>query len=360
MFTSRIFLFTALALLMAACAPVAATPTPIVTEEPAIPVTSVAVVESVEIQILESMPVQVQAVIRGQLPDAGCTTIASVEQVRDGNAITLTLVTTTDPLALCAQSLTPFEQVVPLDVSNLPAGTYTVDVHGIEQTFELPGGDATQFKQMLVDALNARDFKLLKSLMGESFMIGYWQSEGTSNTPDQAIEQLRLNLLSGSAPVAADPEKDLVALLGADPVTIVGPDVVEASPLFTTGWGPEGSDEAILFVAKRPDGNWYWYGLLFARDGFAASGSLPIEPIDGEAYPTGVQYVLAQRDVQVHSGPGSDHTVIGQIFGGQVARVTGTNVFGSWWRIVCPDESAGSCWVSGDPADTQPTQAPGS
>jgi hypothetical protein len=89
-------------LILAACAPVAVTPPPILTEEPAIPVTGVAVVQSVEIQILESMPVQVNAIIRGQLPDAGCTTIASVNQVREGNTIAITLVTTTDPLALCA------------------------------------------------------------------------------------------------------------------------------------------------------------------------------------------------------------------------------------------------------------------
>ena len=104
--------------------------------------------------------------------------------------------------------------------------------------------------------------------MGDSLMIAYWLSEGTINTPDQAIEQLQLNLLNSSTPIVADESKDLTALLGMDPVTIAGPDVTEVSPLFVSGFGPEGSDEAILFTARNPDGGWYWYGLLFARNGF--------------------------------------------------------------------------------------------
>jgi uncharacterized protein YgiM (DUF1202 family) len=296
--------------------------------------------------------------VRGQLPDAGCTRIVSIDQTQDSNTIELTVWTTIDPLALCAQALTPFEQVVALDVSDLPAGKYTVRVGGIEQPLELPARDASQFKGMLVEALNARDYERLRGFMGESFMIGYWQSEGTSNRPEQAIEQLQLNLLSSASPITADPSKDLVALLGADPVTIVGPEVVDASPLFTTGWGPEGKDEAILFTAKRPNGDLYWYGLLFAKDGFAKAGPIVIEPVDSNAYPTSVNYVMAQQDLSIYSGPGESFGVVGQIFNGQIAKVTGTNVYGNWWRVVCPDNSAGSCWVPGHPAFTQPTTMP--
>ena len=277
MLKSPIFMIaTVITLLLGACAPTLAspspaTPSPIVTEE--IPVTSAAVVESIEIQILESFPVQVNAVLRGQLPDAGCTTIASVDQARVGNTITLTLNTTTDPLALCEPALTPFEHVVALEVRDLPAGDYTVSVAGIEESFNLPSQEAptqdiSQFNQILVDALNARDYEQLKSLMGDPFVIAYWLSEGTSNTPDEAVEQLQRNLLSSASPIIADPKKDLVALLGTDPATIVGPDAIEVTPLWTSGWGAEGNDEAILFVAKRPSGEWHWYGLLFAKDGF--------------------------------------------------------------------------------------------
>src|SRR5215210_6850543 len=99
MFRSNILVVAVLVMILAACGP-AATPSPIVTEVPT--QASVAVVKSIEILFLESFPLQVHAVIRGDLPDAGCTTIASVEQVREGNTFKLTMVTTTDPLALCA------------------------------------------------------------------------------------------------------------------------------------------------------------------------------------------------------------------------------------------------------------------
>jgi hypothetical protein len=259
-------------LLLVSCAPaVAVTPSPVPTEPS--PVASVAVVESIEIQTLESFPVQVNAVIRGNLPDAGCTTIKSVDQVRDGNTFRITLVTTTDPLALCAQALTPFEQVIPLDVKDLPPGTYIVNANGVEESFDLPAQNALPFDQTLVDALSTRNYESLRSLMNEPFMIGYWQSEGTSLTREEALELFQTSLLSSASPVLADHEKDLVALLGVDPVTIIGPQVVEPSALLTTGWGPEGKDEAILFLAKRPDGSSYWYGLLFAKDGFVPSGN---------------------------------------------------------------------------------------
>ena len=228
MFQSKIVLITMLFALLAACAPAAPavteTPSPIVTEEPTLG--SVAVVESIDVLLLESFPLQVNVVIRGQLPDAGCTTIASVEQVREGNTFTLRLVTTTDPLALCAQALTPFEEVVSLDVVGLPAGVYTVDVHGVQQTFEF--------------------------------------------TMDNIMEE---------------------------------------------------------------------------------------QPIDTDVYPTDVEYVLAQQDLPIHSGVGGSPTIVGEVFAGQVAQVTGTNFDGTWWQIVCP-EGTGSCWVSADPAMSQPTERP--
>jgi hypothetical protein len=265
--TKITFIVTALAMLIAACAP-AAGASPASTETPVPAPVSAAVVESVEIQILESMPVQVNAIVRGHLPDAGCTTIRSVEQVRDGNTFRLTLITITNPLALCAQALTSFEEIVALNVRDLPAGTYILNVHGAESSFELPGYDLPTFQARLASALDARDYDLLRTMMDETFMIAYWRSEGITNTPDQAIEQLHLNLLNSSAPIAADENKDLTALLGMDPVAIVGPEGTEVSPLFVCGWGPEGRDEAILFIAGNPDGSFYWYGVLFAKDGF--------------------------------------------------------------------------------------------
>lgn len=191
-------------------------------------------------------------------------------------------------------------------------------------------------------------------------MIAYWQSEGTSNTKDQAVEQLQRNLLNQSSPILADPKKDLSSLLGMDPVTIVAPDLKGVSPLFTSGWGPEGKDEAILFIAKRPDGSFYWYGLLFAKNGFAKPAPIVITvtPVDTRAYATQVQYVLALQDVRMRSGPGLQFNIISFVAAGQTARVTGVSSNGAWWRVICPDNSMGSCWVSAANNLTKPSAAP--
>lgn len=97
-----------------------------------------AMVESVQVQILESYPVQVQATVRGQLPDA-CTYIASVTQQREGTTLRIQLATARNPNQLCAQVLTPFEQVVRLDVAGLPPGNYNVRVNEVSAPFQLPG-----------------------------------------------------------------------------------------------------------------------------------------------------------------------------------------------------------------------------
>ena len=365
MFKSAPILIAILIVLLAAsCAPVIppSTPAPILTEEPVIPVTGPADVQSMEIQVLEGDPLQVNAILRGQLPNAGCTTISSVDQVREGNTFRLTVNTSTtnDPAVSCAQVLTPFEQIVALDVSSLPPGKYTVIANGIEQSFDLPARDAGLFSQALVDAIQARDFEKLKSLMEPTFTIAYWQSEGTSNTPEQAIEQLQRNLLSQSSQITADPNKNLAELLGMDPVTIVGPDALEIRPLFSSGWGPEGKDEAVLFIAKRSDGAYYWYGLLFGKDGFAkpAPSVATPTPVDTKAYATQVQYVLAQQDVNMRSGPGLQFKIINYIAAGQTAKVTGVSANGAWWRVICPDNTVGSCWVSAATNLTKPSNSP--
>jgi inhibitor of cysteine peptidase len=95
-----------------------------------------ALVEDIDILILESFPVQVNVVARGNLPD-GCTTINEVIQERDGNTFRVTITTVRPVGMVCTEALVPFEKVIALDVYGLPAGVYTVDVNGVGDTFEL-------------------------------------------------------------------------------------------------------------------------------------------------------------------------------------------------------------------------------
>jgi hypothetical protein len=194
-----------------------------------------AVVENIEIRILESFPVQVQALLTGYLPD-GCTTITGSEVVTAGTTFRIRLATERPEDAICTQAIVNFEEVVPLDVSEMPAGTYQVAVNDLWATFELPGSGA------------------------------------------------------------------------------------EAAP---------GTDA-----------------------GANAAGAYPVVE-------TPVGYILAQADVPIRSAPVEDGSVIGMVAGGMTARVTGASQDAAWWRIICPDDSVGDCWVSAAPNVTTPTTPPG-
>lgn len=93
-------------------------------------------VESIEVRILESNPVQVEAVVRGQLAD-GCTTLegATVEVQEQTFVITLQANRPADQM--CAQVLTPFEQVVSLELPADATGAYEVQAGDVVQSFTL-------------------------------------------------------------------------------------------------------------------------------------------------------------------------------------------------------------------------------
>ncbi len=92
-------------------------------------------VNSIDLLTLESFPVQVNAVIRGSLPDP-CVEIVQIKQRREGNSFTLTFITRRTG-GLCPEVLQPFEEAVALDVYGLPAGTYTVLAGEVSSTFDL-------------------------------------------------------------------------------------------------------------------------------------------------------------------------------------------------------------------------------
>jgi len=100
-----------------------------------LPNVNLAPVEEIEIVILESFPVQVQVIASGNLPDP-CTEIYEINQEREENTFFVSIKTYRPP-GPCIQVLAPFEVKIPLNVYGLLAGTYTVDVNGVQTTFDL-------------------------------------------------------------------------------------------------------------------------------------------------------------------------------------------------------------------------------
>lgn len=97
-----------------------------------------AAVESVDILIAESYPVQVRVIARGYLPD-GCTEISHSTQSVMGDVISVRLFTKRPAELMCTQALVPYEHTILLDLSALSDGRYVVDVNGVRANLDLRG-----------------------------------------------------------------------------------------------------------------------------------------------------------------------------------------------------------------------------
>lgn len=97
---------------------------------------NLAPVDSFDIAMLESFPVQATMTVRGSFADA-CWRVSKVEQdVFQQEAIFVTLEMERVG-EVCAQVITPFEEVVDLKIRGLKAGTYRVVVNGVEGSLVL-------------------------------------------------------------------------------------------------------------------------------------------------------------------------------------------------------------------------------
>ena len=99
-------------------------------------ITGTAMIDNVDLLLLESFPLQMTAHITGNYPD-GCTGLGTVTQERVENIITITVETTRPADMMCTQALVPFAENVSVDIHGLLAGEYSVIVNGVEATFTL-------------------------------------------------------------------------------------------------------------------------------------------------------------------------------------------------------------------------------
>jgi inhibitor of cysteine peptidase len=102
---------------------------------PIMPTIGLATVEEIDILTLELFPVQIFVIASGYLPDP-CTEIYQISQKKEDNTFFITI-KTSRPADPCIQIIVPFEVKIPLKVYGLLAGTYTVEVNGVQGTFDL-------------------------------------------------------------------------------------------------------------------------------------------------------------------------------------------------------------------------------
>ena len=102
-----------------------------------------AYIDSIDPVFLESFPLQVHAVIKGNFPD-GCTAIQRHEVNREGNTFLIKIFTQRPKGSFCTQALVPFEYIVPLDVYGLQAGKYLVKAYNASSEFNFSQDNVLQ------------------------------------------------------------------------------------------------------------------------------------------------------------------------------------------------------------------------
>lgn len=105
-----------------------------------------AVVESLEVLLMESFPLQANAVVSGYFPD-GCVELVEISVERHDMEFILTLTTrrqTGD--VMCTEALVYFEESVSLEIAGLEAGTYTVIAQEQQAQFTLDMDNVLQME----------------------------------------------------------------------------------------------------------------------------------------------------------------------------------------------------------------------
>lgn len=139
------------------------------------------------------------------------------------------------------------------------------------------------------------------------------------------------------------------ALPGANPTPIII--VVTATP--------EGTRSPVVsfFTATPPAGAQATRTPAATADPNATPAPVDTATLNLKA--TDVKYVLAKQDINIRNGPGTNFDIVGGVFAGNTAQVTGyQSADGLWWRVVCPVDNVTDCWVSADSALTEPASAP--
>jgi len=124
-------------------------------------------------------------------------------------------------------------------------------------------------------ALETRSADDIMRLLDEEFSL----ANGMPNTPESvtfarygryAAAQLILEQYLSQAPdLTLEKQVDWTSLLG-DPFPFFRffPDEV-ITPILVKGWGPQGTDEAVMIIAHRSDGSLYWRDLFVTQGSFA-------------------------------------------------------------------------------------------
>jgi hypothetical protein len=176
------------------------------------------------------------------------------------------------------------------------------------------------FEAALLKALATQDTEKLRMWMTDPFLTGTWRGDLSDTSAAESIKTLYTEQLSGEKMRRADSQLalvnnvDLKALLGGkDPLSIPRGEAGVTDAFLVSGWGLDGRDEAILFLARQVDNSLKWHGWMLVRGGFSGArlgGNLPYknDALGFSLYlPKNYEFPEPNASEVVFMGPGSGH-----------------------------------------------------
>lgn len=160
--------------------------------------------------------------------------------------VTFTVPAATQPGRIQVYSLSPVDGAI----EHLSSVVVTLQGAGLDSAIET-----------LKAALEAEDYEALQELITDPWILAFYRSDGLMLDYDGALEQLRTNYL-GPGDVFVDLSVNAAALLK---------NRVELAPIvehvvFSTGWGPDGKDDAFLLFVLDEEEQTRWGGMIYVFD----------------------------------------------------------------------------------------------
>lgn len=122
----------------------------------------------------------------------------------------------------------------------------------------LQGAGLDEAVEQLKAALEGKDYEALAALMTDPFSVAFYGSETLALSKEQAVEQLRTNLL-GPGLVFVDLSVDARSLLPESFIATAN----LTHMVFSTGWGPDHGDDALLLFSTDAAGRARWSGMIY-------------------------------------------------------------------------------------------------
>ena len=291
-------------------------------------------VASLNVEIGVGSPIPVHAIVGLNQPNS-CAQLGEVRLYREGTTFYVRVMADVLERADCRVDSIPFRLDIPLNIVNLPEGPYDVNVNGVTASFDpratpAPVADLEDFESQLQAALTQRNVEAIQALMDERFIMAFWQSESEFIPSEEAVTQLVGNYIGEGSHIAFHVFQDIP---GFDPQRMIGPDMELAKAIFVTGWGLDAKGEALLLIARRPDGSLYWHSVLITPQGFAPpigqTCATPVEvnAVNGKMSYNGISFeinpslastlaarVCPELQYQENQGPGEAHPPYTQFF----------------------------------------------